>query len=121
MKVFHSFQFAFLGLKYMLEERNFRVHIIFMCIAVVLGVVFSITQLEWLAVIGSIGIVLVAETLNTAIEEAMNLHTSVHPETYPRAGKPKDIGAAGVLLAAGTAICVGCIVFIPYLLQIFVY
>lgn len=103
----------------MSRERNFKVHLSCMILAVLLGMLFSISKLEWLAIIASIGLVLTAETINTAIESAMDLHTSVHPETYPKAGKPKDIAAAAVLLAAITATVIGSIVFIPYLVQLF--
>ncbi|MFV0442253.1 MAG: diacylglycerol kinase [Planctomycetaceae bacterium] len=41
---------------------------------------------------------------------------AVHPEQHPVIGQAKDAAAAGVLLAAATAMAVGLMVFIPAML-----
>jgi diacylglycerol kinase len=119
MKLVRSFKYALDGLKLVKREYNMKIHLSVALVIVVSGLYFSITKYEWLAVLLSIGLVISAEIMNTAVEEAMNLHTSVHPETYPKAGRPKDIGAAAVLVASILAAVVGLIIFVPYILALF--
>ena len=116
MKLVRSFKYAVEGLKLVKREYNMKIHLSVALVIVLLGLFFSISKFEWIAVILSIGLVISAEVMNTAVEEAMNLHTSVHPETYPKAGRPKDIGAAAVLVASVIAAVVGLIIFVPYFL-----
>jgi diacylglycerol kinase len=61
----------------------------------------------------AIGFVWVAEALNTAIEF---LGDEVSQEQRERIGQAKDVGAAGVLLAAITAAIIGALVFVPHFL-----
>jgi len=55
----------------------------------------------------------VAELINTAFEEVVNLITR---EYHPLAGIIKNIAAGAVLVAALTALWIGYIVFKDYLL-----
>ncbi len=75
------------------------------------GVYFEITEFEWCAIVFAIGLVWTAEALNTAIEY---LADALCPEKNERVGKAKDLAAAGVLLAALTAVFIGLIVLGPY-------
>jgi len=64
-----SFSYAFNGLKIVWqEEHNFRIHLIAAVVAIVLSYLLRISPYEWLAIIFSIGFVLVCELLNTALE-----------------------------------------------------
>mgnify|MGYP006267369755 FL=1 len=60
-----------------------------------------------------IGLVWMAEALNTALEFLTDL---VSPEYHPLAGKAKDVAAAGVLLAALTALITGVLIFGPHII-----
>lgn len=91
---------------------NAWIHIIAACFVIVLGIYFSITSLEWIALIFAMGFVMVAEAFNTAIEIDIDLTS---PEYHPYARDTKDVAAGAVLLASITALVVGCIIFIPYL------
>lgn len=114
MKIIRSFKFAFIGVKHGLEEHNMRFHLFATVLVVVLGFIFSITKMEWAVLLFSIGLVLTAELINTAIEEVCDVLTSAHPTSYKKAGKPKDISAGAVLIAAVVALVIGLIIFIPY-------
>jgi diacylglycerol kinase len=70
----------------------------------------EISRTDWLAVVLAIGLVLVAEATNTALEELVNF---VSPEYHKQAGIVKDVAAGAVLLAAIIALVVGLLVFIP--------
>ncbi|MEM9282324.1 MAG: diacylglycerol kinase family protein [Verrucomicrobiota bacterium] len=93
-------------------EWNFRIHLSIFLIVVVLGFVFRIEPLEWIAVLLVSGIVLVAEVLNTAIEY---LADAVHPEADRGVGRAKDAAAGGVMMASIASVAVGAIVFLPKL------
>lgn len=92
------------------EERNPRIQLAIAVGVIVLGFVFRIGLTEWALIVLSIGLVLTAETINTAIERAVD-HASL--ERHPLAKQAKDLAAASVIIAVTTASIVGLIVFIP--------
>ena len=105
-------RYALRGVRYMLAERNCQVLAAATAAVVAAGLYFSITALEWCAVIGATALVWVAEGLNTALERLTDL---VSPSFHPLAGKAKDIAAGAVLLAVLAAISIGLIIFGPRL------
>jgi diacylglycerol kinase len=108
-----SFACAFRGIASLLKsEVHARIHLLATVLVLFLGWWFSITAGEWLAVILSIGLVWVAEALNTAIEYVADL---AHPDEHPEVKKLKDLAAAAVLFASIAAFIVGLIIFLPRL------
>ncbi|MBQ8241518.1 MAG: diacylglycerol kinase family protein [Bacteroides sp.] len=110
-----SFVYAFQGIgSFLKKEHNAWIH----CTAIVLvtwgGFHFQITSTEWCIVLLCFGLVLAAEAFNTAIERLVNL---VSPDYHPLAGDVKDVAAGAVLICAITAAIIGCIIFLPYLLD----
>lgn len=105
----HAGRGLFLFLK---TTPNAWIHIFATCLVVMLGFYFSISNFEWIAIIFAIGIVLVAEAFNTAIEIDIDLTS---PEYHPYARDTKDVAAGAVLIASIVAVIIGGIVFIPYL------
>jgi diacylglycerol kinase len=61
----------------------------------------------------AIGLVLIVELINTALEVLVDF---ISPEYHPKAGIIKDVSAAAVLLTAILSICIGLMVFVPLLL-----
>ncbi|MEM6279115.1 MAG: diacylglycerol kinase family protein [Verrucomicrobiota bacterium] len=92
------------------SERNFRVHSALAITVVALGFLFRVSPGEWIALVLSIGFVMAAEVLNTAIEY---LSDALHPEMDAGIRKTKDAAAGGVLVASVAAAVVGAIVFLP--------
>lgn len=85
------------------------------CLAVcmiIAGFYFGITKAEWLVQTLAIGLVLGVEGLNTAVEKIADF---IHPDYHERIGFIKDIAAGAVFFAAITAIAIGAIIYIPYL------
>ncbi len=76
---------------------------------------FAITPIEWMVLLLTIGLVFVAECINTAIEIDINLTS---PEYHPYARDTKDVAAGAVLIASTIACMVGMIIFIPPVLQL---
>jgi len=88
-----------------------RVHGVIAVLVVALGFYYRITSEEWIAILLCIGLVLVLEILNTAIETLVDL---VQPEHDPLAGKVKDIAAGAVLVGTIVAAAIGVVVFWKY-------
>jgi len=93
-----------------------KVQVVCAGIALFAGWWFHISITEWMMVIVVIGLVLVAELLNTAIEKLVDL---VQPDYHPLAGKVKDMAAGGVFIAATTALVIGILVFGKYIIRMF--
>ena len=108
-----SFACAFRGIAALLKsEVHARIHLAATILVIALGWWCEITRGEWLAVILALGLVWVAEALNTAIEYVADL---AHPEEHPEVKKLKDLAAAAVLFASIASLVVGLIVFLPRL------
>jgi len=113
-----SVTYAINGLMSALKtERNLRIDIAAMLIAIAFGFYLKLSINTWGLVILVIGFVLVAELFNTAIErlgdEAAN---GVQKQLIKRA---KDIAAAGVLLSALTALILGILFLVIPFIQSF--
>jgi diacylglycerol kinase len=108
-----SFACAFRGIAALLKsEVHARIHLAATILVIALGWWCEITRGEWLAVILVLGLVWVAEALNTAIEYVADL---AHPDEHPEVKKLKDLAAAAVLFASIASLVVGLIVFLPRL------
>jgi diacylglycerol kinase len=111
----NSFQFAFSGFFYVLKtQKNAWLHLAATVIVVLLALWLQIDRLEWLAILLVIGLVWMAEFLNTALEVIVDLAS---PEKHPLAKVGKDVGAASVLIAAFLAVIIGVIVLWQPLLE----
>lgn len=111
----NSFQFAFSGFFYVLKtQKNAWLHLAATVIVVLLALWLHIDRLEWLAIFLVIGLVWMAEFMNTALEVIVDLAS---PEKHPLAKVGKDVGAASVLIAAFLAVIIGVIVLWQPLLE----
>lgn len=112
-----SFAYAFNGLKTLLkEEHNARIHLVAAIIVVIAGVRLKLSSLEWVAIVFAIAFVLIAEIINTSIE---NIADFISPAKHDQIKKIKDLAAAGVLISALSALIVGAIIFLPKVLSLF--
>ncbi|MCM2339298.1 MAG: diacylglycerol kinase family protein [Burkholderiales bacterium] len=93
--------------------RNLYFHLLATVVVLFLGFYFKVSSFEWIALIFSIGFVIVSEAFNTAIEIDIDLTS---PEYHPFARDTKDVAAAAVLLSAIIAVVVGSIIFVPKIL-----
>ncbi len=115
-RLFKSFKYAFDGLKYAFKyEQNILVHTLATILVVIAGIYFKISQIEWLAIILIIGLVIATELINTSIEATIDLITK---ETHPLAKIAKDTAAAAVLVFGLTAIIIGFIIFVPKIITL---
>lgn len=110
---FKSIGFAVKGaFKLVTTEHSVMVQFSTAILITIAGLYFNITKEEWLIQTLAIGLVLAIEGLNTAVEKVADF---VHPDFHERIGFIKDIAAGAVFFAALTAITIGAIIYIPYL------
>jgi diacylglycerol kinase len=115
-RTLRSFGYAAAGLSYLVRTQpNFRVHLLatFSVVGTAVGV--GATAIEIAVLMLAIGLVLVGEAFNTALEAVVDLAS---PALHPLARIAKDVAAAGVLLAAMTAAGVGLVVLVPRLIAL---
>lgn len=94
----------------MFKEPPFQVQFVIMIIMTFAGFYYSISSTEWLVQIILCGLVLMAETFNTAIEKSFD---RMGEEYHPITEKGKDIAAGAVLIAALIAVIGGVIIYWP--------
>ncbi|MBN2638232.1 MAG: diacylglycerol kinase family protein [Bacteroidales bacterium] len=115
-KRIRSFDYAFHGIYNMLRsQHNFWIQISIAILAVVMGFALEISRGEWMILTLTIGMVLAAETFNSAIEALTDL---VQQEYDPKAGWVKDLAAGAVLITAIASIVVGILIFLPRILAL---
>jgi len=111
MKRLLSFKYATKGILYMIKtQHNAQIHLMAALMVVSCGFYFSISKIEWLVLILTIGIVLATEAFNTAVEMWVD---KISPENNKIAGAVKDIAAGAVLIMAVAAAIIGIIIFAP--------
>lgn len=114
-KFWDSFKHAGAGLLYAVQtQRNFRVHLVAMLLVIGVGIWVGLSYQAWAILMLTIGTVLVAEMLNTALEALVDLAS---PEYHPLAKNVKDLAAGSVLLWAIVAVIVGLVILGPPLLE----
>jgi diacylglycerol kinase (ATP) len=114
--VIHSFDYAIKGLLDALrEERNLRIHVAFAVLVLLLGVAFKLSRLEMGFLISLIGLVIIMELVNTAIETTVDLVTE---EYSALAAMAKNVAAAAVFVSVCIAIIGGYILFFDRLVNL---
>ncbi|HIE44689.1 MAG TPA: diacylglycerol kinase family protein, partial [Flavobacteriaceae bacterium] len=104
-------KFAFKGAFLLLTtEHSIMVQFSLGILVSILGFVMDISATEWMFQLIAVGMVLVAESLNTGIEKLCDF---VHIEYHERIGFIKDISAGAATFAAIIALIVGLIIYIP--------
>ena len=94
------------------SEKSIITQVIIAIIMTIFGFIMHISATEWMFQIFAIGLVLVAESLNTAIEKIADF---IHPEHHIKIGTIKDISAGAAFFAAIFAVIIGFIIYIPKL------
>ncbi len=109
LSLIESFNHAIEGIIHVLRtHRNMRIHFAVAIIVLVAAVWEGVTRFELIALMIAISFVLVAEMINSAVEQAIDVSTTSFD---PLAKLAKDIAAGAVLIAAITAVGVGYLVF----------
>ena len=114
-RLINSFKYAGEGIKQTYRgEQNLKIHTFIAILVIVFGVFLKISYMEWLICLILIGLVLMAEFFNTAIEYVVDLAS---PKVHPLAKAAKDTASAGVLMMAIISAVIGLWIFLPKLID----
>ncbi len=94
-------------------EPSIQVQAVIAIVMTALGFYLGITSTEWIMQIFAIGLVMSIEGLNTTAEAIADF---IHPDFHNKIGFIKDVAAGAVFIAAITAVVIGCIIYIPYMM-----
>ena len=115
--VISSLEFALTGIfTAFKEEKNMRSHVLSAVAAIIAGLIFRISAIEWLLLLLSIFLVIAFEIMNSAVENVVDLASDYHFSM--RAKNAKDMAAGAVLVVSGFAVITGLIIFLPKLWEI---
>ncbi|HQA98874.1 MAG: diacylglycerol kinase family protein [Candidatus Dojkabacteria bacterium] len=111
---FKSQGYARNGIKLIFKnERNFRIELVITALVILAGVFFKISHFEWIAISLVISMVLISETINSAIEA---LCDTVSQDFKINVKYAKDVSAGAVLVSALVSVITGLIIFLPYII-----
>lgn len=106
-----SFSYAGAGiLRFLGSEHNAWIHLAATLAVVIAAWLLKVSGPEAVALVFAVGLVWVAEMLNTCLEKMADL---ISPGQRPEIKFIKDLAAGAVLVAAVTAVITGLIIFIP--------
>ncbi len=106
----NTFKNARKGFRLVLKsEMNIRIHVAIATFVVFLALFLKFSAIEFCLLLFVIGLVIVAEMLNTAIEFTLD---SIYHNKYSRmVGMAKDISAGAVMFASLISVLVGIVLF----------
>ena len=112
-----SMKFALKGMWLLVTtEDSIKAQMSVAVLATIFGFYFNISSSEWMFQSLAIGLVLVAEALNTAVEKVADF---VHPDYHKKIGFIKDIAAGAPAFAALISLVIACIIYIPKFAELF--
>lgn len=106
----NTFKNARKGFRLVLKsEMNIRIHVAIATFVVFMALFLKFSAVEFSLLLFVIGLVIVAEMLNTAIEFTLD---SIYHNRYSRmVGMAKDISAGAVMFASFISVLVGLVLF----------
>ena len=110
-----SFGYAFKGAILSFRERHVRYHAISFLVVCIANWLLELSKTEWAVTLACATMVVVAEVINTVIEENMDF---IHPEKNTVVGRIKDLAAGAVFFAAFGALIVAFIIYGPKLWEL---
>ena len=114
-KFYGGFRYAIEGiLTGIRQEQNMKMHCIMTVLVVLAGFFFEISKIEWCICLLLCGLIMALELVNTSVE-------LVTEERKPLAKIAKDTAAGAVLIAALFSAVIGCIIFVPKIMEWFTF
>ena len=111
----NTFKNARKGFRLVLKsDMNIRIHVVIAILVMLFAYLLDFSALEFCMTLFAIGLVIVTEMVNTAIEFTLD---SIYHNRYSRmVGMAKDISAGAVMFASVIALAIGLILFGKHLL-----
>lgn len=111
-----SFGYALKGIDDVVSnEPNMKIHVSVAILVVIMAFLLKVSMMEWIILVLLIGAVLAAETINTTIENLVDMYTKEYNE---KAKVVKDTAAGTVLILAITAAIIGLMILIPKIILV---
>lgn len=95
-------------------EDSIKVQTFFAVLVTFAGFIFEISKVEWMIQFLTIGLVLIAESLNTAIEKLADF---THAEYHKKIGFIKDVAAGAPAFAAIISLIIASIIYLPKIIN----
>ena len=112
-----SIKFSLRGIWFLITtESSIKAQLFIILIISLAGFYFDISTIEWLIQTLAIGLVLVAESLNTGIEKLADF---IHPDYHKKIGFIKDVSAGSSGIAAIISLIIAGIIYIPKIALLF--
>ena len=116
-RIISSIKNSWNGLKVAYKnEQSMYIHLTATVLLLLFSFFLKISMIQWLIVIGIIGLTLVVELLNTAIESTVDLVTE---EFHPLAKVAKDTASAAEFILTLTSAIIALMIFIPRIMELF--
>ena len=108
---FESIGYGLAGIWSVLRtQRNAWIHSLATLAAISLGIWLRLSRADWALLVIAIGIVWLADLMNTALEALIDL---VSPAIHPLATGSKDVSAGPVVLTSLSSCVLGLLTFLP--------
>ena len=115
-RIFASVKNSWNGLKVAYKnEQSMYIHLVCTVILLLLSFLLKISLTQWLIIIAIIGLTLVVELINTAIESTVDLVTK---EFHPFAKVAKDTASAAEFVLSVTSAIIALMIFVPKLIDL---
>ena len=89
-------------------QSNIKKQLVIAVIVMLVSLFFDLNKAEFLCLMFTVVLIIVAEMINTAIETVVDLYTDLY---HPKAKIAKDVGAGAVVITAINAIIVAYFLF----------
>lgn len=100
---------AFNGIIYAVTtQRNIKQQLVIAVIVMLISLLFNLSRAEFLCLMFTVILIILAEMFNTAIETVVDLYTDLY---HPKAKIAKDVAAGGVVITAVNALIVAYFLF----------
>lgn len=99
------------------SERNIRVHLATALFVMLLGVFLGLDSVKICILLLTVAMVVSMEMINSAIE--FSLDAVFHNRYSKLVGMAKDISAGAVMFVTIVAVVIGCLIFLPAILDKF--
>lgn len=100
---------AFNGIIYAVTtQSNIKKQLVIAVVVMLVSLLFNLSRAEFLCLMFTVVLIIVAEMINTAIETVVDLYTDLY---HPKAKIAKDVGAGAVVITAVNALIVAYFLF----------
>lgn len=89
-------------------QSNIKKQLIIAVVVMLVSLFFDLNRAEFLCLMFTVVLIIIAEMINTAIETVVDLYTDLY---HPKAKIAKDVGAGAVIIAAINAVIVAYFLF----------